>query len=99
MEPIWGGEGVAEIGIDDAIDEAIDSVAWGRGGSGKRRTPSRVAWKWRSPKNIGSAGVDELQFAELGAEEIMTLARVFPTDGANCRGATTADPLYDILGF
>src|SRR5664279_794506 len=48
-EPIWGGEGVAAIGVDDDVDEAIDSVAWGRGGSGKRRTPSRVAWKWKSP--------------------------------------------------
>ena len=36
---------------------------------------------------------------KIGAAETVTPAHFFPTDVANCRGSTTADLLYDILGF
>ena len=85
-------------------------VTWRRKSPNARFMPSWRAWKAGlsagrcgtnliDPKRIDSMGVDELQFAELGTGEIAIPARFFPTDGANCRGSTTADPLYDILGF
>ena len=64
-----------------------------------RLSAGRCGTNLIDPKRIDSVGVDELQFAELGAGEIVIPACFLPTDGANCRGSTTADPLYDILGF
>ena len=64
-----------------------------------RLKAGRCGTKLSDPKNIDPVGVDELQFAASGAGEITIPARVFPTDGANCRGVTTADPMLEVLGF
>ena len=55
--------------------------------------------KSREPNKIGFPEIGELLPAEIDAVEVATPARQFPTDGANCRGVTTANPMFEVLGF
>ena len=47
------------------------------------------------PKQIGFSTVDELIFMDDGAGATMIPALFFPTDGANCRRVTSADPRFE----
>ena len=52
----------------------------------------------REPKQIGSSTVGELIFIDEGAGATMIPALFFPTDGANCRRVTSADPWFKYPG-
>ena len=56
--------------------------------------------KQREPKRIDSPKIGESKTAEIGTTGAVTPTQRFPTDGANCRGVTTAVPsVEDIRAF